>query len=121
MLESISTHVDGEPCCAHVGPDGAGHFVKMVHNGIEYADMQLIAEAYDLLRHVAGMGVAEIAEVFGTWKDSELNSYLIDITADVLSHTDSVTGWFFVDVVVDEAAQKGIGAWTMMSNMESEF
>ncbi len=118
MLESISAHVDSVPCCTHVGPDGAGHFVKMVHNGIEYADMQLIAEAYDLLRHVAGMGVAEIAEVFGTWKDSELNSYLIDITADVLSHTDPVTGRPFVDVVVDEAAQKGTGAWTTQNALE---
>ena len=77
MLESISAHVDGEPCCAHVGPDGAGHFVKMVHNGIEYADMQLIAEAYDLLRRAAGLDVARIAEVFRSWRDSELDSYLI--------------------------------------------
>ena len=78
MLESISAHVDGEPCCAHVGPDGAGHFVKMVHNGIEYADMQLIAEAYDLLRRAAGLDVARIAEVFRSWRDSELDSYLIE-------------------------------------------
>jgi len=105
MLESISAHVDGEPCCTHVGPDGAGHFVKMVHNGIEYADMQLIAEAYSLLRYVAGLSVPEIAEVFRSWKDSELDSYLIDITTEVLSRTDPVTGRPFVDVVVDAAGQ----------------
>ena len=118
MLESISAHVDGEPCCAHVGPDGAGHFVKMVHNGIEYADMQLIAEAYDLLRRVAGLDVARIAEVFRSWRDSELDSYLIDVTAEVLGRTDPATGRPFVDVVVDEAGQKGTGAWTGQSALE---
>ena len=118
MLESISAHVDGEPCCAHVGPDGAGHFVKMVHNGIEYADMQLIAEAYDLLRRAAGLDVARIAEVFRSWRDSELDSYLIDVTAEVLGRTDPATGRPFVDVVVDEAGQKGTGAWTGQSALE---
>ena len=118
MLESISAHVDGVPCCTHVGPDGAGHFVKMVHNGIEYADMQLIAEAYDLLRHVGGFTVPEIAEVFRSWKDSELDSYLIDITTEVLSHTDATTGEPFVDVVVDAAGQKGTGVWTTQTALE---
>ena len=118
MLESISAHVDGEPCCTHVGPDGAGHFVKMVHNGIEYADMQLIAEAYDLLRRVAGLDVARIAEVFRSWRDSELDSYLIDVTAEVLGRTDPATGRPFVDVVVDEAGQKGTGAWTGQTALE---
>ena len=118
MLESISAHVDGTPCCTHVGPDGAGHFVKMVHNGIEYADMQLIAEAYDLLRHVGGFTVPEIAEVFRSWKDSELDSYLIDITTEVLSHTDAATGEAFVDVVVDAAGQKGTGVWTTQTALE---
>ena len=118
MLESISAHVDGEPCCAHVGPDGAGHFVKMVHNGIEYADMQLIAEAYDLLRRAAGLDVARIAEVFRSWRDCELDSYLIDVTAEVLGRTDPATGRPFVDVVVDEAGQKGTGAWTGQSALE---
>lgn len=118
MLESISAHVDGEPCCAHVGPDGAGHFVKMVHNGIEYADMQLIAEAYDLLRRAAGLDVARIAEVFRSWRDSELDSYLIDVTAEVLGRTDPTTGRPFVDVVVDEAGQKGTGAWTGQTALE---
>lgn len=112
MLESISAHVDGQPCCTHVGPDGAGHFVKMVHNGIEYADMQLIAEAYDLLRRVAGLSVAQIADVFRAWKDTELDSYLIEITAEVLSRADPTTGEPFVDVVVDAAGQKGTGVWT---------
>ena len=118
MLESISAHVDGEPCCAHVGPDGAGHFVKMVHNGIEYADMQLIAEASDLLRRAAGLDVARIAEVFRSWRDSELDSYLIDVTAEVLGRTDPATGRPFVDVVVDEAGQKGTGAWTGQTALE---
>ena len=118
MLESISAHVDGEPCCTHVGPDGAGHFVKMVHNGIEYADMQLIAEAYDLLRRAAGLSVAQIAEVFRSWRDCELDSYLIDVTAEVLGRTDPATGRPFVDVVVDEAGQKGTGAWTGQTALE---
>ena len=118
MLESISAHVDGTPRCTHVGPDGAGHFVKMVHNGIEYADMQLIAEAYSLLRYVAGLSVPEIAEVFRSWKDSELDSYLIDITTEVLSRTDPVTGRPFVDVVVDAAGQKGTGVWTTQTALE---
>lgn len=118
MLESISAHVDAVPCCTRVGPDGAGHFVKMVHNGIEYADMQLIAEAYDLLRHAAGLGVAEIAEVFASWKDSELDSYLIDITTEVLRRVDPATGLPFVDVVVDAAGQKGTGTWTSQTALD---
>ena len=81
--------MDGTPCCTHVGPDGAGHFVKMVHNGIEYADMQLIAEAYDLLRRGLGMPPAEIAEVFRDWNSGDLESFLIEITAEVLAHTDA--------------------------------
>jgi 6-phosphogluconate dehydrogenase len=113
LLEDISAKVDGIPCCTHVGPDGAGHFVKMVHNGIEYADMQLIAEAYDLLRHAGGMEPAQIAEVFRGWNTGRLESYLIEITAEVLAHTDAATGKPFVDVVVDEAEQKGTGRWTV--------
>ncbi|WP_285778829.1 NADP-dependent phosphogluconate dehydrogenase [Microtetraspora sp. NBRC 13810] len=113
LLESISAHVDGAPCCTHIGPDGAGHFVKMVHNGIEYADMQLIAEAYDLLRQGAGLTPAEIAEVFKTWNDGRLSSYLIEITADLLAHTDAKTGEPFVDVILDQAEQKGTGRWTV--------
>jgi 6-phosphogluconate dehydrogenase len=113
LLEDISAKVDGTPCCAHVGPDGAGHFVKMVHNGIEYADMQLIAEAYDLLRNASGLEPAQIADVFRQWNTGRLDSYLIEITAEVLAHTDPATGRPFVDVVVDQAEQKGTGRWTV--------
>ncbi|MFZ0192977.1 MAG: NADP-dependent phosphogluconate dehydrogenase, partial [Streptosporangiaceae bacterium] len=113
MLETISAHVDGTPCCTHIGPDGAGHFVKMVHNGIEYADMQLIAEAYDLLRHGVGFEPAQIAEVFRTWNTGRLDSYLIEITAEVLAHQDQATGQPFVDIVLDQAEQKGTGRWTV--------
>ncbi|WP_330309133.1 MULTISPECIES: NADP-dependent phosphogluconate dehydrogenase [unclassified Streptomyces] len=114
MLEKISAKAaDGAPCVTHVGPDGAGHFVKMVHNGIEYADMQLIGEAYQLLRDVAGYSPAQIADIFRTWNTGRLDSYLIEITAEVLSHVDAATGKPFVDVVVDEAEQKGTGRWTV--------
>ena len=118
ILESIAAQVDGTPCCTHVGPDGAGHFVKMVHNGIEYADMQLIAEAYDLLRAGLGAAPGEIGEIFRTWNEGDLNSYLIQITADVLSHTDARTGKPFVDIVLDEAEQKGTGRWTVQSALD---
>ncbi|KOU17643.1 6-phosphogluconate dehydrogenase [Streptomyces sp. WM6372] len=114
MLEKISAKAkDGTPCVSHVGPDGAGHFVKMVHNGIEYADMQLIAEAYHLLREVAGYSPARIAETFREWNRGRLDSYLIEITAEVLAHTDAETGRPFVDVVADAAEQKGTGRWTV--------
>ncbi|MFI9271052.1 NADP-dependent phosphogluconate dehydrogenase [Kitasatospora sp. NPDC052896] len=118
LLESVAAQVDGTPCCTHVGPDGAGHFVKMVHNGIEYADMQLIAEAYDLLRHGAGRQPGEIAEVFRAWNRGRLESYLIEITAEVLAHTDAATGHPFVDVVQDRAEQKGTGRWTVQTALE---
>ena len=118
MLETISAKVDGTPCCTHVGPDGAGHFVKMVHNGIEYADMQLIAEAYDLLRHAIGLTPAQAAETFKTWNTGRLNSYLIEITAEVLAHTDAATGKPFVDVVLDQAEQKGTGRWTVQDALD---
>ncbi len=118
LLEDISAKVGGEPCCTHIGPDGAGHFVKMVHNGIEYADMQLIAEAYDLLRHGGGLQPGEIAEVFRGWNEGRLESYLIGITADVLAHTDAATGRPFVDVVLDQAEQKGTGRWTVQTALE---
>jgi 6-phosphogluconate dehydrogenase len=113
MLEDIAAKADGVPCVTHVGPSGAGHFVKMVHNGIEYADMQLIAEAYDLLRHAAGMAPGEVAEVFRTWNDGRLKSYLVEITAEVLAHVDAETGAPFVDIVLDQAEQKGTGRWTV--------
>ncbi|MDT0436743.1 MULTISPECIES: NADP-dependent phosphogluconate dehydrogenase [Streptomyces] len=118
MFEAISAKVDGEPCAAHIGADGAGHFVKMVHNGIEYADMQLIAEAYDLLRQVAGHTPAEIAEVFRRWNEGRLGSYLVEITAEVLDHTDHATGEPFVDVVADAAGQKGTGRWTVQTALD---
>ncbi|MFE3329298.1 NADP-dependent phosphogluconate dehydrogenase [Streptomyces sp. NPDC059176] len=114
MLEKIAAKApDGTPCTTHIGPDGAGHFVKMVHNGIEYADMQLIAEAYHLLRAVAGYSPGQIAETFRSWNTGRLDSYLIEITAEVLAHADAATGKPFVDVVADRAEQKGTGRWTV--------
>jgi 6-phosphogluconate dehydrogenase len=118
MLEKIAAHVDGTPCCTHVGPDGAGHFVKMVHNGIEYADMQLIAEAYDLLRAGLGAAPARLSEIFRAWNEGDLDSYLIQITAEVLAHTDAATGGPFVDIVADQAEQKGTGRWTVQSALD---
>ncbi|MDW4908392.1 NADP-dependent phosphogluconate dehydrogenase [Streptomyces sp. ADMS] len=118
MFETISAKVDGEPCVTHVGTDGAGHFVKMVHNGIEYADMQLIGEAYHLLRQVGGYEPARIAEVFRQWNKGRLDSYLMEITAEVLAHTDAATGRPFVDVVADAAGQKGTGRWTVRTALD---
>ncbi|HXR72365.1 NADP-dependent phosphogluconate dehydrogenase [Actinocrinis sp.] len=118
MLEKISAKVDGDPCATHIGADGAGHFVKMVHNGIEYADMQLIAEAYHLLREVTELSPAQIAEVFRSWNKGRLDSYLIEITAEVLAHTDPDTGRPFVDIVKDAAEQKGTGRWTVQTALD---
>ncbi len=118
IFESIAAQVDGTPCCVHVGPDGAGHFVKMVHNGIEYADMQLIAEAYDLLRAGLGVSAGEIADIFRSWNEGDLESFLIEITADVLAYVDPSTGSAFVDVVLDQAEQKGTGRWTVQSALD---
>ncbi len=117
MLETISAHVAGSPCCAWMGPDGAGHFVKMVHNGIEYADMQFIAEAYDVLS-AAGLSAAEIADVFRDWNTGELDSFLVEITAEVLAQVDSRTDRPLVEVIVDEAEQKGTGRWTVQTALE---
>jgi 6-phosphogluconate dehydrogenase len=118
IFESIAAQVDGVPCCTHVGPDAAGHFVKMVHNGIEYADMQLIAEAYDLLRAGLDTGPAGIAEIFREWNSGDLDSFLIQITADVLAHTDAETGKPFIDIVADQAEQKGTGRWTVQNALD---
>jgi 6-phosphogluconate dehydrogenase len=118
IFESISAHVDGVPCCVHVGPDAAGHFVKMVHNGIEYADMQLIAEAYDLLRQRLGATAADIAKIFEEWNEGDLESFLIEITAKVLAHVDAETGEAFVDIIVDQAEQKGTGRWTVQNALD---
>jgi 6-phosphogluconate dehydrogenase len=118
LLEEISAHVDGVPCCTHIGPDGSGHFVKMVHNGIEYSDMQLIGEAYQLLRDGLGMSAPQIADVFREWNKSDLDSYLIEITGEVLSQIDANTGKPLVDVIRDEAEQKGTGRWTVKSALD---
>ncbi|THV27079.1 NADP-dependent phosphogluconate dehydrogenase [Glycomyces paridis] len=114
ILEAIAAKApDGTPCCSRLGPDGAGHFVKMVHNGIEYSDMQLIGEAYDLLRRGVGIEPADLAKTFSEWNAGELDSYLIEVTAEVLGHTDAATGKPLVDVIVDQAGQKGTGRWTV--------
>lgn len=118
MLEDISAKVDGVPCCTHIGADGAGHYVKMVHNGIEYADMQLIAEAYDLMRRGLGATPAEIADIFAEWNEGTLNSYLIEITAEVLRQVDAETGKPLVDLIVDQAGQKGTGRWTVQNALD---
>ncbi|KSU67812.1 NADP-dependent phosphogluconate dehydrogenase [Arthrobacter sp. NIO-1057] len=119
MLEKISAKADdGAPCCAWISTDGAGHFVKMVHNGIEYADMQVIGEAYDLLRSAAGIEPAAQAEIFNEWNQGELSSFLIEITAEVLGHTDAATGKPLVDVIQDSAGQKGTGRWTVQSGLD---
>lgn len=118
ILEKISAKVDGVPCCTYVGPDGAGHFVKMVHNGIEYADMQLIAEAYELLRQGLGAQAPQLAEIFAEWNLGDLESFLIEVTAEVLGHTDATTGKPFVDIVLDQAEQKGTGRWTVQNGLD---
>jgi len=112
VLTRIAAQVQGEPCCTYIGPGGAGHYVKMVHNGIEYADMQLIAEAYDLLRQALGLEPPALAEIFQEWNQGDLDSYLIQITAQVLAKQDGRTGKPLVDVILDEAAQKGTGKWS---------
>ncbi|HEX5877469.1 MAG TPA: NADP-dependent phosphogluconate dehydrogenase, partial [Actinomycetota bacterium] len=118
LLTTIAAQVDGVPCCRLVGPGGAGHYVKMVHNGIEYADMQLIAEAYDLLGQGVGMGAATLAEVFEGWNAGDLDSFLIETTAKVLRQVDQATGQPLVDVILDQAEQKGTGRWTVQSALE---
>src|SRR3712207_552073 len=118
VLTTFAARVNGTPCCAYVGADGAGHYVKMVHNGIEYADIQLIAEAYDLLRNAVGLEVPQIAEVFRGWNEGDLESFLIEITGIVLTKTDERTGKPLVDVILDEAEQKGTGRWTAQEALE---
>lgn len=118
MVQAIAASFNGDPCVAHVGPDGAGHFVKTVHNGIEYADMQLIAEIYGLLRDGAGWEAARIGAVFDTWKDGPLASYLVESAAKVLSTTDPETGRATVDVILDAAGQKGTGRWTVIEALK---
>ena len=118
ILEKIAARTEAGPCVTHVGPDGAGHFVKMVHNGIEYADMQLIAEAWDVLRRGLGMSTAETADVFEGWNRGPLESFLIELTAQVCRVRDAVTGGALVDVVLDKAGQKGTGRWTAQVGLD---
>lgn len=118
IFESIAAKVDGEPCVIHIGPGGAGHYVKMVHNGIEYGDMQLICEAYSLFK-AAGFTTDEMATIFNEWNEGELQSYLIQITAKALEQKDPETGQPVVDLILDKAGQKGTGQWTLLNAAEN--
>ena len=118
IFEAIAAKVDDEPCVAHIGPRGAGHFVKMVHNGIEYGDMQLIAEAYDLLHRGCGLSAKTLGDVFAEWNQGPLSSYLIEITSDIFTTEDSETGAPLVDRILDSAGQKGTGRWTSQTAMD---
>lgn len=120
ILEEISAKApsDGKPCVTYIGPDGAGHFVKMIHNGIEYADMQLIAESYDIMRNYFNMPVEKIAAIFSNWNEGELDSYLIEITAEILTKYDKETGKPMVDVILDSAGNKGTGKWTSQTALD---
>jgi 6-phosphogluconate dehydrogenase len=118
VFTAISAKVDNDPCCTYIGTDGAGHYVKMVHNGIEYGDMQLISEAYSLLKDVLGLSNEELYEVFSKWNKGELNSYLIEITRDIFRKKDEVTSKPMLDVILDAAGQKGTGKWASKSALD---
>jgi 6-phosphogluconate dehydrogenase len=118
VLQAIAARADGEPCCDWVGSGGAGHFVKMVHNGIEYGDMQLISEVYDVMRRGLGLSVEECGDIFAAWNETELCSYLIEITANILKYKDDETGKPLVSLILDKAEQKGTGRWTVESSLE---
>jgi len=118
IFAKISAHVDNQPCCTYIGDDGAGHFVKMAHNGIEYADMQLISEAYYLMKNALGMDADEMHNIFAKWNTGVLNSYLIEITSDILSKQDPQTGNPLVEMILDKAGQKGTAAWASQSALE---
>ncbi|OMF22235.1 phosphogluconate dehydrogenase (NADP(+)-dependent, decarboxylating) [Paenibacillus sp. FSL H8-0548] len=118
FLTAISAKVEGDACCTHIGPDGAGHYVKMVHNGIEYGDMQLICEAYHLLKDVIGAEAEELHHIFREWNEGELNSYLIEITQDIFTKVDPETGKRVVDIIKDSAGQKGTGKWTSQNALD---
>ncbi|MEW9677576.1 NADP-dependent phosphogluconate dehydrogenase [Lentibacillus sp. L22] len=118
IFEAIAANVDGDPCVTYIGPNGAGHFVKMVHNGIEYGDMQLISEAYYILKHVLGMNNDELHDVFAEWNKGELDSYLIEITSDIFTKVDEETGNRLIDVILDKAGQKGTGKWTSKNALD---
>src|SRR5215213_5108879 len=115
IFRKIAAQVDGEPCCRYMGPDGAGHYVKMVHNGIEYGDIQLICEAYAILKDVLAMQASELAAIFEEWNKGDLDSYLIEITSQIFRKIDPETGKPLVDVILDKAGQKGTGLWTLQS------
>jgi 6-phosphogluconate dehydrogenase len=118
IFQDIAAKVNGEACTTYIGPDGAGHYVKMVHNGIEYGDMQLISESYFMLKHVLGLSAEELHEVFAEWNKGELDSYLIEITADIFTKKDDETGKPLVDMILDTAGQKGTGKWTSQSALD---
>lgn len=118
ILKAISAKVGNDECVTYVGPNGSGHYVKMVHNGIEYGDMQLICEAYYILKNVLGLSAAELHEVFADWNKGELNSYLIEITSDIFTKVDEETGKPLVDVILDTAGQKGTGKWTSQNALD---
>ena len=118
ILTKISAQVDGDPCCAYIGPDGAGHYVKMVHNGIEYGDMQLIAEAYYIMKNALGLGAPELHQVFADWNKGPLNSYLIGITRDIFTRVDEESGQPLVEVILDQAGQKGTGKWASQNALD---
>ncbi|AWI12784.1 MULTISPECIES: NADP-dependent phosphogluconate dehydrogenase [Bacillaceae] len=118
ILQAISAKVNGDPCCTYIGPDGAGHFVKMVHNGIEYGDMQLIGESYFLLKNILGLSNDELHQVFSDWNQGELDSYLIEITRDIFTKIDEETGKPLVDMILDKAGQKGTGKWTSQNALD---
>src|SRR5881398_1818935 len=115
IFRKIAAQVDGEPCCRYMGPDGAGHYVKMVHNGIEYGDIQLLCEAYAILKDILEMQAPELADVFAEWNKGELDSYLIEITSEIFRKIDPDTGKPLVDMILDKAGQKGTGIWTLQS------
>ena len=118
IFTAISAKVNGDLCVTYIGPRGSGHYVKMVHNGIEYGDMQLIAESYDILKRIGGLSAAELHQVFAEWNQGELESYLIEITADIFAKSDDETGQPLVEVILDEAKQKGTGKWTSQSALD---
>src|SRR3984893_12044925 len=118
IFRKIAAQIDGEPCCRYMGPDGSGHYVKMVHNGIEYGDMQLICEAYAILKDVVSMNVKDLADIFEEWNKGDLDSYLIQITSQIFRKIDPETGKPLVDVILDKAGQKGTGIWTLQSAIQ---
>jgi 6-phosphogluconate dehydrogenase len=118
IFTKVSAHVNGDPCCTYIGTDGAGHYVKMVHNGIEYGDMQLIAEAYFIMKEALGLSAQEMHEVFAEWNRGDLDSYLIQITSEILTRTDEETGKPLVEVILDAAGQKGTGKWTSQNALD---